>query len=169
MFTESEGTTVLKSENWNEKGFVFPKNEEERCTDPNCFSHFFTFSASNDQIEALVDQSVTCKQKIKHVCSTNGLTNLSSWTGRDRVEYTYWSGDRNTTDKGFVISSYLNSFETLFTNGNNQFKVVNAVLTVTALGRRIYTLNQYATVIQDSQKVLTKVSCHQRRPCQLWN
>ena len=106
IFTESEGRTVLKSEDWTEKGFIFPKNEEERCTDPNCFSHSFSYSASNDQLEALIGQSVTCKQKIKHICSTNGLTNLSSWAGRNGVKHTYWSGDRNSTDKGFVISSY---------------------------------------------------------------
>ena len=50
--------------------------------------------------KALIGQSVACKQKIKHICSSNGLTNLSSWTGRNGVKHTYWSGEKNATDKG---------------------------------------------------------------------
>ena len=103
-FTESDGRTVLKSEDWKEEGFIFPKSQEERCSEPNCFTHSFKYPASNDQIKALIDQSVTCKQKVKHVCSTNGLTNLSSWTGRNGVKHTYWSENRNATDKGSGIS-----------------------------------------------------------------
>ena len=51
-------------------------------------------------IQALIDQSVVCKQKVKHVCSSNALSNLSSWTDRNGVTNSYWSGDRNATDKG---------------------------------------------------------------------
>ena len=50
-FTETEGRTVIRSTDWNENGFIFPKTEEERCTDPNCFSHIFKYPASNAQIE----------------------------------------------------------------------------------------------------------------------
>ena len=106
-FTESEGETVLKWEDWNDEGFIFPKSEQVRCKDPNCFTHTYQYSASNDQLDALIKQSVTCKQKVKHVCSSNGLTNLSSWTGRNGVNNSYWSGDRNATDKGRVNSSLL--------------------------------------------------------------
>ena len=123
-FTETEGRTVIRSVDWNENGFTFPNTEKERCTDPNCFSHIFEYPASNEQIKvrvkpyesnvnnawlilkALIGQSSACKQKIKHVCSINSLTNLSSWTGRNGVKHTYWSGDRNPTDKG--IRSSLN-------------------------------------------------------------
>ena len=59
--------------------------------------------------KALIGQSVACKQKVKHVCSINSLTNLSSWTGRNGVKHTYWSGDRNPTDKG--IGSSLNELK----------------------------------------------------------
>ena len=52
--------------------------------------------------KALIDQSTACKQKVKHVCSTNALTNLSSWTGRNGAKNSYWSGDRNSTDKGRI-------------------------------------------------------------------
>ena len=89
VFTDFEGTTVLKSDNWREEGFIFPKTEEDRCTDPNCFSHTFRYAASNEQLKALIEQSLTCKQKVKHVCSTNGLTNLASWTGRNEVLHSY--------------------------------------------------------------------------------
>ena len=105
VFTESEGKTVLKPVDWSKDGHIFPKNEETRCTDPNCFSHTFKYEASNDQLEALISQSVTCKQKVKHICSTNWLTNFSSWTGRNNLMHTYWSGNRNATEKGIGISN----------------------------------------------------------------
>ena len=50
-FTKTEGRTVIKSVDWNENGFIFPKTEDERCTDPNCFSHIFKYLASNEQLE----------------------------------------------------------------------------------------------------------------------
>ena len=42
---------------------------------------------------------MTCKQKVKHVCSINALTNLSSWTGRNGEINSYWSGDKDSTEK----------------------------------------------------------------------
>ena len=50
-FTDEEGRTVLKPEDWRQEGFTFPKTENERCTDPNCFSHIFKYAASSDQLE----------------------------------------------------------------------------------------------------------------------
>ena len=41
----------MKPEDWRQEGFIFPKTEEERCTDANCFSHIFKYLASRDQIE----------------------------------------------------------------------------------------------------------------------
>ena len=63
----------------------------------------FLFSDLSLQInfnKALIDQSVTCKQKLRHICSTNALTNLSSWTGRNGEMNTYWSGDKNSSETG---------------------------------------------------------------------
>ena len=75
--------------------------------------------------------------------------------------------------KASLFQVFFNTFgdklEPPFSTVNNQLKVVNAVLTVIALRHRIYTLIQYVTVIQDFQKVLTKVFFHQKRPCQSWN
>ena len=51
-FTADEGASVLQPEDWRKEGFTFPKTEEERCTDPNCFSHAFKYSASSDQLKA---------------------------------------------------------------------------------------------------------------------
>ena len=51
VFTEFEGITLLKPENWSEEGFTFPATPEERCTDPNCFSHIVKYSATNNQVE----------------------------------------------------------------------------------------------------------------------
>ena len=63
----------------------------------------FLFSDLSLQInfnKALIDQSVTCKQKLRHICSTNALTNLSSWTGWNGEMNTYWSGDKNSSETG---------------------------------------------------------------------
>ena len=56
--------------------------------------------------KAIISQSVACKQRIKHVCSINRLTNLSSWIGRNGFKHTYWSGNGNRTDKGIGILLY---------------------------------------------------------------
>ena len=32
-------------------GYIFPKNERERCSTANCFSHTFKYQASVDQIK----------------------------------------------------------------------------------------------------------------------
>ena len=58
QFTTEEGRTVLKPKDWRQEGFTFPKAEEERCTDPNCFSHIFEYSASSDQLK--VNNPITC-------------------------------------------------------------------------------------------------------------
>ena len=50
-FTEEDGFTVLKPEDWSEDGFNYPKTEDERCTDPNCFSHSFRYDISSDQLD----------------------------------------------------------------------------------------------------------------------
>ena len=50
-FTETEGRTVIRPVDWNKNGFIFPKTEEERCTDPYCFSHIFKYLASSEEIE----------------------------------------------------------------------------------------------------------------------
>ena len=66
--------------------------------------------------QALIGQSVACKQKVKHVCSSNALTNLSSWTGRNGVTNTYWSGNRNSTDKGMIYTVGIPKFLKLTDN-----------------------------------------------------
>ena len=115
-FTENEGLTVLKSNGWTADGWTFPETEEDRCGEPNCFNHTLEYPASSEQLEvqaicslnlnwnwlikALIEQSASCKQRVKHVCSSNALTNLSSWTGRNGIVHSYWSGDKNATEKG---------------------------------------------------------------------
>ena len=50
-FNENQGLTVLKPEQWTEKGFIFPSTEDQRCSEPKCFTHNFEYSASDQQIE----------------------------------------------------------------------------------------------------------------------
>ena len=63
------------------------------------FNIFLMISLTIFLKKALFDQSVTCKQNVKHVCFTNALTNLSSWTGRNGENNSYWSGDKDPSEK----------------------------------------------------------------------
>ena len=103
-------------------------------------------------LKALIAQSVACKQKIKHVCSSNGLTNLSSWTGRNGVKHTYWSGDRNASDKGIgIIVNCIHEKNTFIS-----LKDANVVLMVIAPRLHISTLIQFVIAIQFFQELLMK-------------
>ena len=101
-FNERGGATIMKPKQWNEEGFIFPLAENRRCSEANCFTHNFEYSASDDQIQvrslrfnmtylykcfilydiihimytikAITNLSTTCSQKIKHVCTVNSLT-----------------------------------------------------------------------------------------------
>ena len=42
---------MLKPEDWKQEGYNFPKSEEDRCIDPNCFSHAFKYTASSEQLK----------------------------------------------------------------------------------------------------------------------
>ena len=44
----------MKPAQWTEKGFTFPPTEDKRCSQANCFTHDFEYSASNDQIKVLI-------------------------------------------------------------------------------------------------------------------
>ena len=50
-FNEDGSITVLKPNQWNPEGYIFPPTEDKRCSDANCFTHKFEYSASNDQIK----------------------------------------------------------------------------------------------------------------------
>ena len=63
-FNENQGFTVLKPEQWNEKGFTFPPTEDQRCSEPNCFTHTFEYSASDLQIEVKVTLEISIIQPI---------------------------------------------------------------------------------------------------------
>ena len=54
QFTNIEGRSVLKPIDWSNIGYIFPKNERERCSAPNCFSQTFKYQASTNQIEVLI-------------------------------------------------------------------------------------------------------------------
>ena len=57
-FNESQGLTILRPMEWNQNGFTFPETEDQRCSEANCFTHSFEYSASNQQIEVKTTQKV---------------------------------------------------------------------------------------------------------------
>ena len=50
-FNENQGITVLKPDQWIKEGHTFPPTDGQRCSEANCFTHNFEYSASNDQIK----------------------------------------------------------------------------------------------------------------------
>ena len=50
-FNENQGITVLKPSQWTQGGYTFPPTEGQRCSEANCYTHNFEYSASNDQIK----------------------------------------------------------------------------------------------------------------------
>ena len=50
-FNENGGATVMKPKQWTEDGFSFPPSEDKRCSEANCYTHSFEYSASDDQIQ----------------------------------------------------------------------------------------------------------------------
>lgn len=118
-FNEIQGITVLKPNQWLQDGYTFPPTEDQRCSEANCFTHNFEYSASNDQIkvrfenyisilkksfQALTESSTNCTQSIKHTCTVNSLTTFSSWIDRNGVRNNYWSGARNASETGCQCS-----------------------------------------------------------------
>ena len=50
-FNETDGMTMMKPNKGSEEEFTFPPTEEQRCSESNCFTHKFEYSASNEQIQ----------------------------------------------------------------------------------------------------------------------
>ena len=50
-FSKNQGVTILKLDQWTPEGYTFPPTEDQRCSEANCFTHNFEYSASNDQIK----------------------------------------------------------------------------------------------------------------------
>ena len=50
-FTESEGITIIKPLEWLENGYAYPPRNNNRCFEPNCFTHNFKYGVDLEQIE----------------------------------------------------------------------------------------------------------------------
>ena len=98
-FTTIGATTVLfytqTQANWTST-----PNADDGCEDRGCFIDEITYNATKYQIEALLYLSVGCEQEIKHVCSTNPLTNYAFWNDRHGREIAYWNGDNDVNATG---------------------------------------------------------------------
>lgn len=53
-FTHDQGLTVLKPLYWQKHGYVYPKNEDERCYESECFQHSFSYKPSYEQIKVFI-------------------------------------------------------------------------------------------------------------------
>ena len=57
-FTETGGRSILMPLNWRENGFIYPENEHQRCTEPECFQHLFSYGPRFEQIEVSFFQRI---------------------------------------------------------------------------------------------------------------
>ena len=67
QFNETQGLTVLKPNEWNENGFTFPPTEDQRCSEANCFTHSFEYSASYQQIQVKIVFYLNLKTKAEDI------------------------------------------------------------------------------------------------------
>ena len=96
LFGSEGGQTVIPPSDQLKEGFIFPENEQQRCSKPNCFKKEIEYAPTKDQIKSLMALSSDCSQKITHTCNFNGLTGISSWIDSNGNANSYWHGNRNS-------------------------------------------------------------------------
>jgi len=99
-FEDGIATTTLEHTHSNPTGYTSLPLASDGCDEPGCFQDNITYSASIEQIEALIDISDTCEQYIQNNCSNNALTGFSYWTDRNGFEQEYWNGNKSTGERG---------------------------------------------------------------------
>lgn len=50
-FTEDSGLTIVRPQDWNETGYVYPENENERCRSADCYTKTLEYGVSKEQIK----------------------------------------------------------------------------------------------------------------------
>ena len=55
-------------------------------------------------LQALINISTGCEQRIHHDCTANALTNYAWWNDRNGNKIEYWYGDYDLTKKGCPCS-----------------------------------------------------------------
>jgi len=70
------------------------------CADPGCFRDEITYNANADQLEALVQISHRCEQRVFQNCTSNAITGFAWWVGRHGEKVKYWHGDKETNEEG---------------------------------------------------------------------
>jgi len=101
-FENGIATTSLEHTHSNPTGFTSLPLTSDGCYEPGCFKDNITYSASIEQMEALIDISDTCEQYIQNNCSNNALTDFAYWTDRNGIDQEYWNGDKSTGEQGCI-------------------------------------------------------------------
>ena len=96
LFGLEGGQTIVHPVDWPEEGFIFPENENQRCSSANCYTKDIAYVPSKFQIKSLMALSSNCTQKVTHTCNINDLTGVSSWIDSSGTTNSYWHGNRNS-------------------------------------------------------------------------
>ena len=107
----------------SKNGITAKPNQPGGCDDRGCFVDQISYSATKDQLEALIYISEHCEQAIDHVCNTNPLSDVAFWVDRNGDEgddptnfslpksgfetkffhhktVEYWNGDKGLNETG---------------------------------------------------------------------
>ena len=106
MFGSEGALTLIRPTDWPEGGFVFPENENQRCSSANCYKKEVSYDPSKKQISSLMALSLNCTQKVSHTCNINALSGLSSWIGSNGTANSYWHGNRNSGNSRFFFRGF---------------------------------------------------------------
>ncbi|CAG0889760.1 unnamed protein product [Darwinula stevensoni] len=88
MKTDPVSTIVLHD--------AMENTEIDHCPDPGCYSRGIAYHASMKQMQALIEQSESCEQKIRYDCFSTALTTSNTdyawWVDRHEEPQYYWAG-----------------------------------------------------------------------------
>jgi len=105
-FDDDFGYTYLYPNMTNEFGLTAPPLADGGCDPRGCYKDQVHYNSTTiDQIEALMEVSSHCQQKIAHNCSVNAISRYAYWTDRRGLyELEYWDGSHDDTTKGCQCS-----------------------------------------------------------------
>ena len=101
---DNEAETHIRHEFWNSKKYTSTPDSDDGCSNAGCYNDVIKYSATVEQIQALIRISVKCEQKINHECNINALSGFGWWTGPNGNINQYWDGDGTQITQGCSCS-----------------------------------------------------------------
>ena len=103
-FTTAEhAITVIKHDHEN-FGITSTPGQGDGCSDAGCYQDPITYDIEIYQIEAIIEISQVCEQKIVNNCTGNTLTNMAWWEDKSGNKIEYWDGNHPIGTEGCKCS-----------------------------------------------------------------